>query len=190
MTLYSVLLERLWLLGGALIALQFVLIAIWSWRRTPRAGLAVRMGFVAAPLLLALSYFVQTPREKIESICGQLVDAIEREDVFAFERLLAPEFQLGKVHRSDIESYLERLFARVDVSHSILHAFEFDIRSDHATVEFLAKTDVVYDEWRQSWLPSKWRLTFRKHADGWTVTEIESIPVPPLHMRDLQEYVP
>ena len=190
MTLYSLLLERLWLLGGALIALQFVLIAIWSWRRTPRAGLAVRVGFVVVPALLALSYFVQTPREKIESICKQLVDAVEREDVFAFERHLAPSFQIGNVHRSDVESYLERLFARVDVSHSILHAYEFDIRGDHATVEFLAKTDVVYDEWHQRWLPSKWRLRCRKHTDGWMVTALDSIPVPPLHMRDLQDYVP
>lgn len=190
MTLYSFLLERLWLLGGSLIALQFLLIAIWSWRRTPRVRLAVRVGFVAFPALLALSYFVQTPREKIESICRQLVDAFEREDVFAFERLLAPEFQLGNIRRAEIASYLDRLFARVEISHSILHAFEFDIRGDDATVEFLAKTDVVYDEWRQSWLPSKWRLTCRKQGDVWVVTEIESIPVPPLHMRDLQEYVP
>lgn len=190
MTAYSLLLERVWLLGGALIALQFLLIVIWSWRRTRRTGLAVRVGFVVAPALIALSYFVETPREKIETICKQLVDAVEREDAFAFERLLAPEFQLGSVNRSQVESYLERLFARVDVSHSILHAFEFDIRDDHATAEFLAKTDVVYDEWRQSWLPSKWRLTCRKQAGAWIVTDIESIPVPPLHMRNLQEFVP
>ena len=82
MTVYSLLLERLWLLGGALIALQFLLIAIWSWRRTPRAALAVRVGFVAAVALLVLSYFVQTPRERMESVCRQLADAIAREDAF------------------------------------------------------------------------------------------------------------
>ena len=35
-------------------------------------------------------------------------------------------------------------------------------------------------------VPSRWRLTFRKQGDDWLITNIQSLPVPPLNVADLR----
>ena len=53
-----VFLESLWLLAVVWFAVQFVLVAVWSWRRTATPARVVWGGFAALPLLIGLSLWV------------------------------------------------------------------------------------------------------------------------------------
>lgn len=181
-------LESLWKLGLTLVAVQVVLITIWSFRRTPRSAKAVWIGFAAIPLLLILSMTVKTSREQIRTVCEEMAIAVEREDVGGVVYYLAPDFRADSIDYDGFKELIVRSFKRYSVYNARLSGFEFEKLSDtSATVVFQAGCRVESRDFALNWLPTRWRLAFVRVGDAWRVNSIESIPVPPLRIRDLNQ---
>lgn len=161
---------------------QFVLIAVWSRRRTPRARRAVWGGFVVFPLLVLLQALVVTDRERLMGICHDLADAVRRADVDAFGEHISPRFQSdpgpGDV-AWDKAALLER-FESASSTYRIeeprLRTFEIQVDGARAAVCFAATCRIVTAEQIIARRPSNWELIFERQASGWRVTNIRPRP--------------
>lgn len=182
------LLESLWLLGAVLVAVQFVLIAIWSWRRSRAAARAVQIGFVAMPTLLILSALVTTSRERIITVCRDLARAVEADDIRTIEGHLSGDFNVDGLDRPAFVEHVEQVLRRFGVYDPRLTRFDVTFPDKGTGVAiFNASCRIESVEMSYGWVPSRWRLTLARVGDAWLVTQIESIPIPPLHLRDLED---
>ena len=183
-----VLLDSLWILAAVLVAVQLVLIAIWSRLRSRGAGRAVWIGFAAIPTLLILSAVVVTPRERIIIICHDLADAVEANNPAGIEAYLSGDFQAGGLDRLQFMDHAEATLERFSVYYPELRRFEVTFpRKDKTVATFNVFCRIESPEAMLGWLPTRWRLTFRYVGGAWKVTNIESIPIPPLHIDDLTD---
>lgn len=173
-------LESLWLLAVVWFAVQFLLIAVWSWRRTSTPARVVWGGFAALPLLIGLSVWVVTPRERIVQVCEELAEFVDEGNVTAIGLRLADDFALEDYDRQAFLARVERTLTEFHVDDPRLSGFRVELTdSAHGTVQFRASArvrspDLVYD-----WIPSRWRLTVRRVGDEWCVSRIEALPVGP-----------
>lgn len=163
-----------------------MLIAWWSWRRSPAAAKAVWIGFVCIPVLLILSSVVKTRRERIIEAVVDMARCVETEDVFGIERRLAPDFEAGPYDRAAFVARLEAAFQRANIYSPTVRGFEIEFpREDRALAVFQSGCRIEASVASLGWLPLRWRLTFERRQDDWLVNKIETVPVPPLHVRDI-----
>lgn len=173
-------LESLWLLAVVWFAVQFILIAVWSWRRTSTPARVVWGGFAALPLLIGLSTWVVTPRERIVQLCEGLAGFVDDGNVTAIGLRLTDDFLHEDYDRQAFLARMERSLSEFHVDDPRLSGFGVELSdSDHGTVEFHASArvrspDLVYD-----WIASRWRLTVRRVGDAWRVSRIEALPAGP-----------
>lgn len=188
--LTHVFLESLWKLGLLLVVVQVALIAIWSYRRTPRSAKAVWLGFGTIPVLLFLSMAIKTSREQIQGVCESMAIAVEQEDVGGVVYYLAPTFRAESIDYNDFKDLIVRAFKRYTVYNPRLSGFEFEeLSDDSATVVFQASCRVESRDFGFNWLPTKWRLSLIRVGDAWRVDSMQSIPVPPLRIRNLDQTI-
>ncbi len=182
--------ESLWLLAVVWFAVQFVLIAVWSWRRTQTAARAVWIGFAALPLLIGLSVWVVTPRERIVQLCEELGGFVDDGNVTAIGLRLTDDFALEDYDRQAFLARVERSLTEFHVDDPRLSGFRVELTdADHGTVQFHASAhvrspDLVYD-----WISSRWRLTVRKVGDEWRVSKIEALPSGPPGLGNLLDWL-
>ena len=193
-----VLFESLLALAAAWVAVEFTLIAVWSWRRSRRCARTALAGFIALPVLIGVSSFVATDREEIIAICRHLADAVEAGDVDAIGRQLTADCTVEDVSRSalakrdaltDRDAFLdavEETLTRYHIWDVNLWRFELTFSGDnvgiarfHATAR-ARSAELVYDRFT-----SRWQLTFRRSLDTWLVTRIEPLPTPHTDVLDL-----
>jgi len=175
------------MLAAVLVAAQFAVIVVWSWLRSRTAARAVCIGFAAIPTLLILSAVVVTSREHIITVCRNLAEAVELNDVPAIEQPLSRDFEASGLERSAFVEQVEHVLTRFSVHDTELKRFEVTFPSKDVGIATLnASCRVESAEMSYGWLPSRWRLTFGRVGGTWLVTNIESIPIPPLHIRDLK----
>jgi len=180
--------ESLWMLAAALAAVQFTLIAIWSWLRSRTAARAVCIGFAAIPTLLILSAVVVTSRERIIMVCHDLAKAVEADDVSAIRRHLSADFEADGLERSAFVEHVEGVLARFSVHYPELKRFKVTFPDKGVGIAtFNVSCRVESAEMSYGWLPSRWRLTFGRFGDAWLVTNIKPIPIPPLHIHHLKD---
>ncbi len=180
-------LEAPLVLLGVLIAIQFLLVCLWSWRRTPATGRAVWIGFGAIPLLLLLSWLVITPRERLLGICQNIATHAERGEVDFIGRYIVDDVDADGWDHEELLSNIERLLAVYRLQHTSFSGFEVTPDGNEQVAEFQVSCDVSTREGDLQRLPTAWRLTFRGQGKEWMIVRIESIPVFPLNIRDLRD---
>ena len=170
--------ESLWLLVVVWFAVQFVLVAVWSWRRTSTPARVVWGGFAALPLLIALSMWVVTPRERIVQLCEELAGFVDDGNITAIGLRLTDDFALEDYDRKAFLARVERSLTDYRVDNPRLSSFRVELSDpDNGTVEFHASARVRSQDLVQDWVPSRWRLTVRQVADVWRVSRIEALSV-------------
>lgn len=185
-----ILLESVWLLVIAWVVVQFVCVALWSWRRTQATKRLALGGIVALPLLLATSLAVETPREQVVAVCQLLGSGVEEGDVSTIERLLTPGFEAGGLDGGAFIDRLAEKLSRYRVRALSLSRFVIRVDGiDRIVAEFSAlcsvrSPDAVYDRVR-----SRWRLVFHRRGGMWRVAQLESVPVPPLNLRSVDGWL-
>lgn len=184
------LLENLWALAGFLVALEFLLVVIWSRRRTWNWARAAWIGLAMIPAGLMLSALVVTSRESVITFCWELARAVDEGDLGFITSQLADDFQADGIDRRVMVERLEQTLTRFRVDHPRLRNVEVTFTTEQSAVATLTaacgvrSVDAVFDD-----LPSRWRVTLRRSGDSWLVVRIESIPIPPLHLRDLRDWL-
>jgi hypothetical protein len=189
--LSKLLFESPWLMLTASVAVQFVLIAVWSWRRGPVCSRAVWSGFAMFPTVLVLSVVVVTPRERIIRLCRELAALVEVGNVGAIDAHLAEDFEAAGFDRQE---FLERVTEtltnhRVDDARLSRFVVTFPGGRD-AVAEFHAVCRVRSSNAHQDRLLSRWRLTFRGQGNVWKVGEIEALPTPLSPISNLPQCLP
>ena len=182
--------ESLWLLAVVWFAVQFALVAVWSWRRTASTARVVWSGFAALPLLVALSASVVTPRERIVLLCKELGAFVDEGNVTAIGLRLTNDFALEDFDREAFLAHVERSLTEFHVDDPRLSGFGVELtEANHGTVEFHASArvrspDLVYD-----WIASRWRLTVRRVGDEWRVSRIEALPAGPPRLGNVLDWL-
>ena len=185
-----ILFENLWLLAVAWVVAEFILIAVWSWRRSRRAVRCVYGGFAAAPLLFTASVLIVTPREQLIRLCADLSSHVDDGNVAAIEQRLAGDFEAGHLDRAAFIERLEDTLTQYRIDNPRLQGFQttfpdadVGIAVFHASAR-VRSPDLVYD-----WIVSRWRLHCRRSVDGWQVIKLESLPTPPLNVSLVEDWL-
>ncbi|MFH1111275.1 MAG: hypothetical protein V1790_19080 [Planctomycetota bacterium] len=186
----TLLFENLWALAALLVAVEALFVVIWSRQRTPAWARAVCVGFAMIPACLTLSILIETPRERVIAFCWELAGAVDEGEVKSIAEHFADDFQTDGFDRSAFVERLEQTLTRFRVDQPRLRDFEVAFPTDESAVVTLTATcrvrsiDAVFDH-----LPSRWRLTLRRDRDSWLVAKIESIPIPPLNLRNVRDWL-
>ena len=182
----NLLLTRPWSLLIVLVAIEFVLLEVWWWRRDRWSVRLVWIGLAAIPVLSALSYLVVTPRERIIALCHELAVAVESGEMLTIRRHLAGDFEAADLSASEFLDRVEQTLTRYDVIEPRLGDFEVTFPGDGVGVVTFHVTCRI-DSGSFDRLPTRWRVTLRRSNDLWVFTTVETIPVPPLNARNLRE---
>lgn len=168
---------RLLLVAGLL---QFLLICVWSWRRSSVVARAVRTGFLMILAVVAVSVLVVTDRERVMDVCASLAQCVERGDVPAIEKRLDETFRAGDWDRSAFVDRVRRGLHEYRFRHVRVSGFEFHESKDATSleVEFDASCRVQGADVEVDRVPTRWRLRFRLQANEWRVTNIGPVPAP------------
>jgi hypothetical protein len=164
---------------------QFILLTVWSRRRTELSRKVMLVGLVVFPLLVLIQALVVTDRERLTSVCESLARAVRDADVDAFDDHLVDGFRfdgevLGRsLDRATTRERLEHTLTRYRIEDPRLSHFEIEIDGVRATVRFTARCRVVSAERIQPSLSTSWELTFHKTADRWLVTSARNIDLRP-----------
>lgn len=168
--------------------LIFVLAVCWARLRTKASGRFVLVAVLMAPMLLAVSTFVVTPREQIQALCRSLAQHVEANRPDALAGFLADDFQSDELDRDRLIQLLSSSLTRYQVRHSRVDADDVTIEPDGSwTVEVAASCEVSGGSEFAGRLPTRWRLTLRHGADGLRIVEAKPIPVAPLHLRTIHQ---
>jgi hypothetical protein len=187
----KLLFENAILLLVLLVAIQFVIIAIWSrvrsryWARTVWVGFAL---LVALPLLSSL---VATPRERVIGLCRKLAHLVDRGDVDAIAPHLAETFRVEHLGKSEFLVRAEQRLSHYRVDNPSLRHFETVFPSDGAAeVVFDATCTVRSVDQFAGRLPSRWRVRMVEEDGRWRLLEVEALPTPLSPIRDLRDWLP
>jgi len=188
--LQHVLLESRLLLFGAWMALQLVVIGVWSWRRTRAANRAVWAGLIALPLLMLVSTLVETGREQLIATCRSLARNVERGEVWAIKSRLAPGFEAAQLDRAAFGERLEPALQRYAVGNVRLSRFGFAFDADdRATVALSASCNVRTADRFMNRVLTRWRVRFIRAGDEWLITSLEAVPTPFSPVRHLRDWI-
>lgn len=188
--LSRLLFERAWLLLIILAAIQFVMIAIWWWRRTHRSARAVRVGFVILIVLPALSMIVVTSRERIIELCKTLAQLVDAGDVVAIGHHIGHDFELAGLDREGFLQRVEQTLMHHDIDGAVVRGFDIVLTSpDQATAELNAACSVSSADAYVGRLLTKWRLQLRRTGSDWLVTHVQAVPTPLSPIRKLDDWL-
>lgn len=133
----------------------------------------------------AASAWIVTPREQIETLCETLGRLADEGNVPALEGHLAAGFHAQGLDR---EAWIERVgetLTHTRLDHVRLHGITIEWPSaNRATVVFGATCNIRRTDGFESAIPTRWRLHVLRHDGRWLVETVESIPIPPLFLRD------
>jgi len=189
-TLQPFLLERPWRLSLTLVALQFLLICLWSWRRTTPTRRAVWIGFAAMPVLIVFSASITTTRERIILLCHDLARYVEEGNAAAILARLADDFNVDGLTLGEFEPRLMGALKRYRIDRPSLSRFDVALDgSNHATAVFDAACYVRFDDAIADRVHTRWFVLLRRTRDRWLVTGVKLIPRPLSPLRDLRTWI-
>jgi len=175
----------------ALIAIQFVIVAIWSRMRTRFWARTVWAGFALVVALPLLSTFVVTSRERVIGLCRELAELVDRGNVNAIAPHLAEDFHVGGMGKSEFLERAEQQLTRYRVDHPSLRHFEtFFPNKGEVEAVFDATCTVRSVDRFVDRLPSRWRVRMVKGEGRWRLVEVEVLPTPFSPIRDLSDWLP
>jgi hypothetical protein len=177
-------------LAGILAAILLIFLFRWAHRRDRAAARALLAALAIAAGLPALSALVVTQREQVIETCQAMARAVDDGHVGAFGEFLDGTCEVGGLRKEAFLERLEDMLTRFRVDQPRLRGFEVEVApKGSASAEFTASAQIRSAEGIQDRVPTKWRVSFRRVGNAWRVTGIESIPVPPLHLRTTSDWL-
>ena len=165
----------IWVL--ALAALGLVIAMIATGRGKYLLGVWVLAGL--AVVLLALEWFWQTDRERVDQIIVDLAAAVQLEDANEIAKHLAPNGHYGSLDREGIRRLAESTFRNFDIDKLTINGKKTEVSTlrKQATSEFLAVVRGKQSNIEFNPYPTRWILTFDQSKSGdWLVVDIQQIP--------------
>lgn len=184
----ALLLEHPVVLALCWLVMEIVLLAVWSSRRTRATRNAALIGLAALPVLEAVNFLVVTPREQVITICHDMADAVERNDMDALARHVDAEFSAVDLDRHGFLEAVSNTLSHFRVEEPYLHQFDVTIsKGDTAVAEFNASCYVVAQGVRQQRLLSRWRVMMRRRGDAWRMITVDALPTAMSPIRNLRD---
>ena len=187
--IYRLLFEQPILLTFVCVAVLFLMICVWSRWRTRWAGWGVGLALAAAPILLLISITVVTPAETIIALCRQLARDVDEGNVPAIAVSIAEDFQADGLDKERFVQQLAHALTRSRVDHPRLSGFDIQVGSAAAVATFRASCRIRTRATTIRALPTRWRLNLRLREGTWHITRVESLPTPPLNVRNLSDWL-
>ena len=179
MSLRSILFESPLKLILLLLLVEFVLVQVWSRRRTPRAARVAVGGLVAIPVLLVIQFLVVTEQEQITRTCRLLAGTVGNADIAAFAARVSRDFSVTRGDRrwgkAELMEDLKSVLTQWDVQEERLSGFEIEVDGDSAVANFRASCRLVSADILVPYHVSFWRLSFEKRRDVWRVTHVQRV---------------
>ncbi|MFN0196478.1 MAG: hypothetical protein ACKVT0_07015, partial [Planctomycetaceae bacterium] len=107
-------------------------------------------------------------------------------DVPSIGRILSPEFESEAMTKDEFLVRATVILSDVRIDQARIHSTEVVIDSNKQAVATIGATcQVRTADGFASSVPTRWRVRFAPSNETWLVTGIESIPVPPFHLRSI-----
>jgi len=136
-------------------------------------------------ILATAAALIVTPRERIIETCRSLARIADEGDVSSLDRYLAPSFQANGLERAVWLDRVSAVLTRTRLDHVRIRGIHVEWESPgRANVTFNATCNIRTAEGFGSYIPTRWRLRFDRIGDSWLLTTVESIPVPPLFLKN------
>lgn len=177
--------EYFWTVAG----IGGVLTAGFLFRRIATGDPAHLQSVLITALLTAglafASHLIVTPKEQIVAICRSLARIADEGDLAALERHLSMAFQAQGLDRTSWLDQVSTVLTRTRLDQVRIRNIIVDWkRPERAEVTFGATCNIRRAEGFGAYLPTRWRLRFSREGTNWRIESIESIPVPPLFLKD------
>ncbi len=186
----SLLFERPIALITICIGGEFLLLWVWSRQRTRWAARATWIGAAVSVVLPGISVSVVTPRERIIQTCRELGRAVDDGDMDALTARMAPGFSSDGWDRNDFVGRMAQTLTRARLDQVRLRHFEVELTNKKlASATFDATCNVRTTDGFVGALPSTWKLLLQNDGGHWVVSGVESIPVPPLRISRLSDWL-
>lgn len=151
----------------------------------PALGRSLGIATIAMSGLVAINWLVETPRERIATLCKELGRIVDNGNVMQIGDRLSSDFRAFELDKSEFLDRLTAVLTNARLDHVRIRDIEVVSESgDLAIAAFSAYSNIRTTEGFAAALPTRWRLRFTRRGDNWLVNGIESIPVPPLHLKD------
>ena len=169
-----------WLLGGLVV----LGIALWfsgNARQEKRLQFAAYLAVLVAAVLALLSHFVDTDREIVIKRTRQIVEAVEKKDSAAAQKLLHPRATLSDMNKQQIADRIKTAADQFGIQGIRITSLEVAPQPLGAEMTAaLAATANMNVGPYSGGVPSTWDLTWVKTADGWLLRDITPKTVPGL----------
>lgn len=146
-------------------------------RKVKYAGLAV---IAAAVVLMAVSYFVETPVEMAERRSGELVDAFERADWPAMRAILDPTAAVSLLN-FPVYGNRDEIIERASEAHTQYGFRSVNVlrmNSERADTVITVGLSLLSDQDAVGrTLPSEWQFVWQETADGWSLVEVRALEI-------------
>jgi hypothetical protein len=145
-------------------------------------------------LLAAVSYFVDTDKEKVQKRTRQLVQSVEKGDWKVFESLLEPQATLTAsglpwyVDRAEIVGGARSAADRVGLKGVSIASMKTERDGEKITSHI--KVFSVQDETAGRPLDSEWEFDWLNAGQGWQVSQIREIAIHNLRPEQVQRELP
>jgi hypothetical protein len=175
--LTKLLFESPWLLGPLVGLSTFLMLYIWAQHRSRRTARLVWGTLLIGIALLIVQAAVETDRERLRTICAELAEDVEKEDVSAIARRLAADVQAGRWGKEELVDVARSQLSRYRLDRAKVHDFSFEFPQEgEAVVEMSSVCNVGGGEGVYDRLTIRWRLTFRESNGQWLITVIDVVP--------------
>lgn len=166
-----------WLFGGLIIV---GLIVAWTGIKQRQKGPM----YVGAVLILlaiglkALSYFVETDKEKCEKQTIALVQSVEKKDWVKFESLLDDDVSLGTsagtlfANRKELIDGVETDSAKYDPKDFTMSIAHSDQDPTGVTVDVDVAAQATFMMGMGTRVPTSWKLQWQREGKDWKLHEI------------------
>ena len=186
-----VLFESVWLLCATWVAVQFLLVCIWSWRRTKPTLYTLGAGFAVLPILLCVSAWVVTDRERIIQTCRDMASYVEACNLSGIEYGLAEDFEMAGRDKDQFLKRLEMDCRRVRISDVGLGGFDVSFgESNVGVASFRATARIQAEDLAYQWYMARWRLTFVESGERWLLSKAERLSREASQPNALQDLMP
>jgi hypothetical protein len=154
-------------------------------RQESRLKIAALATLLLAVVLVLLSHFIDTDKEKVAKRTRQFIEAVEKKDKATVASLLHSRASLAWMRKDDI---VEKSATVVDDFHlTNIRATSLDVDQPNRN-EIQATVNVSAHVETGGWAgdpPSSWLFTWERTTNGWLVTEIKPIKLPGIDLATL-----
>ena len=168
-----------WLLG----ALGVVAVALWvsgNARQERRLQYTAYFVLLIAAALAILSRMVETDREVVTRQTREIVQAVEKKDSAAAQKLLHPRASLAEMNKQQIVDRIGTAADQFGIRGVRITSLEVAASplAPEMTAALAATADLNANPYSGAGVPSTWDLTWVKTADGWLLRDITPKSVP------------